>query len=92
MNYTTEMDAIKLPTEELQPALSAGFSVKSETCIVIEAKDHLTNYRKGGKRKPYDRLHVVVASPTIPDGIRINDRRIVPLISTLPKHGDMLTL
>ena len=49
LNSTTEMDPVKLPIGELQLALSAGFSVKSEPCIVIEAKDHLTYYGKGEK-------------------------------------------
>ena len=40
----------------------------------------------------YDSVTITVASPTIPDGIRLNERRIYPDIATLPKRGSVLAL
>ena len=94
ITYTTEALRTALPTGEIIPTLAAGFEVHIEPCTVAKTSDHVIkrSHPKTGEIMYYQSISIDVASPTFPDGIRINDRRIIPDITTLPKKGSVLAL
>ena len=92
--YTIEALPTTLPTGEIIPTVAPGFEVRVEPCIVTDTNDHTIKraHPKIGELMYYDSVTITVASPTFPDGIQINDRRILPDITTLPKKGSILAL
>ena len=94
ITYTTEALRIASPTGGLIPTLAAGFEAYTEPCVVTGTQDHdiKRSHPKTGELMYFRSIAIDVASPTFPDGIRINDRRILPDITTLPKKGSVLAL
>ena len=90
--YTTEALRTTLSIGEILLALAAGFEVRIEPCVVTETRNHDVNkaHPKTGELMYYQSISIIVASSTFPDGIRLNDRRILPDITMLPKKGSVL--
>ena len=78
-----EFDEIEI-TGEIQPTLSGGFHARTELCVVIWAKNHLVKRGPSKQQRNYDLLYITVASPSFPDGTKINSRRIMPKIKQNP--------
>ena len=92
--YTTEALRNPFPTGEIMPTLAVGFEVRVEHFVVTDTNTHTTKraHPKTGELVYYDSVTINVASPTFPDGFRLNERRILPDITTLPKKGSVLAL
>ena len=94
IKYHREKGLTPIHDGENTPILEDGFEAKNDIYIVTHAsvKTKPTKDSRGNKLLSYQNITAMLAASTFPDGIKLSDRRLTPILDTVPRRGTPLML